>query len=380
MKVKDDKSPENTKKTGEYPLGYLYFYLTQGCNLACSHCYLAPKFDPDGSRYGTLPLELFQKAIAEAIPLGLHTVKLTGGEPLLHPDIIPMLEFLIQKKIALFMETNGVLLTSEIVKTITKIEDSFISISLDSADPEIHDKIRGVNGSFEKATAAIRILADNDLRPQIIMSIMQSNANVGQIGALIDLAEELGASSVKFNIIQPIGRGEALSNNEGFEIKDLIALGRKVESELAPRTSMQLFFDYPVAFRSLRSIAKENGCDVCGVLSILGVLPSGEYALCGMGAHMEQLHFGWVGKDTLAKVWQENNILQSIRKGLPEKLGGVCGHCLMKNLCMGSCVAQNLFRTNSLWAPFWFCEQAHAAGLFPDSRLDLPFKERSQVI
>ncbi len=41
----------------------------------------------------------------------------------------------------------------------------------------------------------------------------------------------------------------------------------------------------------------------------------------------------------------------------------------MKGRCLGSCVAQNYYRSGSLWAPFWFCEEADAAGLFPPSRL-----------
>ena len=67
------------------PLSRIYFYLTEGCNLACRHCWLAPGFDPDGSRHAVLPVELFETAIREARPLGLARVKLTGGEPLLHP-------------------------------------------------------------------------------------------------------------------------------------------------------------------------------------------------------------------------------------------------------------------------------------------------------
>jgi SynChlorMet cassette radical SAM/SPASM protein ScmF len=207
------------------------------------------------------------------------------------------------------------------------------------------------------------------------MSIMQANAE--HIDAVIELAEELGASSVKFNIIQPTGRGETITNEgNSLAVKDLIALGRKVESELAVQTSMKLYFDYPAAFRSLRRIASGEGCAVCGILTILGVLPSGEYALCGMGAHVEQLHFGWIGKDSLVNVWQENHLLQNLRSGLPVKLSGICCHCLMKHLCLGSCIAQNYYRTNSLWAPFWFCEQANAAGLFPDSRLDLTLNNK----
>jgi SynChlorMet cassette radical SAM/SPASM protein ScmF len=368
MKEENNKSPKNTASLEEYPLDQLYFYLTEGCNLACSHCYLAPKFDPDGTRHPVLPLKLFKIAIKEALPLGLNGVKLTGGEPLLHPDILTILDILNQEDLDLVMETNGVLSNTEIVKAITRFNNPFVSISLDSADAETHDRIRGVKGTFKKATTTIRTFADNGIMVQVIMSVMQVNAH--HIEAVIELAEELGASSVKFNVIQPTGRGETISkDNESLQVKDLIALGRKVESELAAQTSLELFFDNPVAFRSLRSIAPGDGCGVCGILSILGVLPSGDYALCGIGSHVKELVFGKVGKNALADIWQGSRTLNRLRSGLPEKLSGICSHCLMKNICLGACIAQNYYRTTSLWAPFWFCEQANAAGLFPDSRL-----------
>ncbi len=78
----------------EYPLRQIYFYLTEGCNLACRHCWLAPKLDPQGNRFATLPVETFETAILEAKPLGLQGVKLTGGEPLLHPHIDQLLEII----------------------------------------------------------------------------------------------------------------------------------------------------------------------------------------------------------------------------------------------------------------------------------------------
>ena len=379
MKEENKTHPENTASSEDSPLNQLYFYLTEGCNLACRHCYLSPKFDPDGKKHPVLPLKLFKVAINEALPLGLNGVKLSGGEPLLHPDILTMLDILNQEKISLVLETNGVLSTREIIKAIARLDSPFVSISLDSADDETHDTIRGVKGAFKKATTAIRTFADNGIMPQVIMSIMQVNAQ--HVEPVIELAEELGASSVKFNIIQPTGRGETISKDDkSLKIKDLIALGRKVESELAAKTDLELFFDYPPAFRSLSSIAPGDGCGVCGILSIMGVLPSGEYALCGMGSHVEQLHFGRIGQDSLAEVWQENHILQSLRNGLPEKLSGICSHCLMKHLCLGSCIAQNYYRTHSLWAPFWFCEQASAAGLFPESRLDLTLNKKQKMI
>ena len=102
-------------------LNTLYFYLTEGCNLACRHCWLAPRFDPDGDRYPALPVELFETAIREAKPLGLTGVKLTGGEPLLHPEIVQLLEIVRREELGLTIETNGVLCTPELAAEIAKI-------------------------------------------------------------------------------------------------------------------------------------------------------------------------------------------------------------------------------------------------------------------
>ena len=55
--------PDKSVTQGTYSLKQLYFYLTEGCNLACRHCWLAPKFDPGADRYATLPLELFETAV-----------------------------------------------------------------------------------------------------------------------------------------------------------------------------------------------------------------------------------------------------------------------------------------------------------------------------
>ena len=82
-----------------------------------------------------------------------------------------------------------------------------------------------------------------------------------------------------------------------------------------------------------------------------------------------ELVFGEVGKANLEEVWRENVILKALREGLPGRLEGICSRCLMKRRCLGSCIAQNFYSKGRLWAPYWFCEQAEEAGLFPPSRL-----------
>jgi SynChlorMet cassette radical SAM/SPASM protein ScmF len=225
-----------------------------------------------------------------------------------------------------------------------------------------------MQGSFEKAKNAVRNLVAVDTPPQIIMTLMRKNRD--QMVPVIRMAEKLGASSIKFNVVQPTARGKSLYENSlALSIKEIIALGHKIENELSATTRLRLFFDFPMAFRSLKRIFNGDGCSTCNIFSILGVIATGHYALCGIGTHVPELVFGEVGKDRLETVWKQNETLQLIREGLPQRLEGICARCLMKRRCLGACLAQNYYRTKSLWAPYWFCEMAAAEGLFPQSRL-----------
>ena len=368
MSLPSDMKQQKTGQFGMYKIGTLYFYLTEGCNLACRHCWMGPRFDATGNLYPVLPVELFETAIREAKPLGLSGVKLTGGEPLLHPHFTLLLEIIRREELSLTIETNGLLCTPEIAVEIAKSNNRFVSVSIDGIDAATHEWVRGVPGSFEAARQAVRNLVAAGIRPQVIFTVMRSNA--AQVDAMVQMAEELGAESLKFNVVQPTARGEKLhENQETLNIADLIKLGRHVEQELAPKTKLKVLIHYPHAFRALHRIASRDGCSSCGIFSILGVIASGHYALCGIGEQVPDLVFGEVGKDRLEEVWQGNAILKALREGLPERLEGICSRCLMKRRCLGSCIAQNYYRKGSIWAPNWFCEQAEEAGLFPASRL-----------
>ena len=116
---------------------------------------------------------------------------------------------------------------------------------------------------------------------------------------------------------------------------------------------------------------KGNGCGLCGITSILGVLADGSYALCGIGESVPELVFAHAAKDRLEDVWQQTPLLDELRGGFASKLEGICADCLLKNICLGSCVAQNFYRSKSLWAPNWYCEEAGKAGIFPETRLNI---------
>jgi SynChlorMet cassette radical SAM/SPASM protein ScmF len=349
-------------------LTQLYFYLTEGCNLACRHCWLTPKLDPTGERYPVLAVDRFICAITEARYLGLETVKLTGGEPLLHPAFLNLLDIVRREGLEVMIETNGVLMTPRIASAIASLPGKFVSVSLDGTNAETHEWVRGVRGSFEATLQGIHHLVEAGVRPQIIMSLMRCNAH--QISDMIHLAEQVGAGSLKFNLVQPTARGEVLHRmGQALRMEELVQLGQHVYLELAPTTDLSLYFDLPLAFRPLSSMANGDGCWTCGIFNILGVLPTGHYALCGIGERIPDLVFGEVGMDALSDVWLGNMMLQSLRANVPDHLRGVCEGCFMRAQCLGACIAQNYYQSGDVTSPYWFCQEAYEMGLFPVSRL-----------
>jgi len=352
------------------PLNTIYFYLTEGCNLRCRHCWIEPPHQSEKRQYPALDPGLFRHILEQARPLGLTSVKLTGGEPLMHPKIGEILAVLREEKLRFNVETNGVLCTPEVAQDLARSGLYHISVSLDGSDAETHEWVRGVKGCFDAALQGIRNLVSAGCRPQVIMTLMRRT--VGQIEAVVRLAETLGASSVKFNIVQPTARGVKMHEaGETLSIREIVGLGERVEGELSAGAHIPLFYSHPAAFRPLGKMygREGSGCGVCGIYGILGVLGNGSYALCGIGETVPELVFGHAAKDALADVWRDNPVLREIREGMPRKLGGICGQCLMKGVCLGSCVAQNYYRSRNLWAPHWYCEEAQRAGLFPGSRL-----------
>jgi len=348
-------------------------YISGGCNLACRHCWIAPSFATASDIGECLDFHLFKTAIDEGIPLGLKKIKFTGGEPLLHPNFIKMADYATEKGIRSWMETNGTLLTSEIASYLKdKTSLNFISVSLDGAAASTNDSFRGMQGSFDQAIRGIEFLVNAGFKPQIIMSLFKGNFK--EIEAMVKIAIDAGCGSLKFNIIQPSGRGEELVKEEKLlSIHELIDLGKWIENDLQKKFSIPLFFSWPMAFHSIRRLQTDNGAN-CSLLNILGVLSSGEIALCGIGIQEKDLIYGQLGKEKVNDIWKNSPGLKKLRAGIPNNLGGICGTCVFKNRCLGSCIAQNYHSTKQLTAPFWFCRDADKVGSFPINK-SLTFKK-----
>jgi SynChlorMet cassette radical SAM/SPASM protein ScmF len=351
-------------KEPDFALTSLYLYLTDYCNLCCSHCWISPRFSQQ--HQDGIPLAYLKSAVLEAKALGLQSVKLTGGEPFLYRDIDDLLTFLASEQITVLIETNGTLINRDIVERLKSCSLDQLSVSLDASSEEVHDQIRGVKGSFRHTLEGLGHLSEHGLNFQIIMTLQQNNRE--EIPGVIQLSEKLGASSLKINPLIPWGRGkEALEHRQGLELKELLRLYRMVEKIWSLKNDMEIIFDLPVAFRSIENI-KRTGINECQILNILGILGNGDISICGIGQTVHELRMGNLGHDSIREIWQSSPILKGLRRSLPGGLKGICRHCIFKFQCMGACRAIAYALTGDLYAPYFLCEKSFESGLFPSSR------------
>jgi SynChlorMet cassette radical SAM/SPASM protein ScmF len=277
---------------------------------------------------------LFVQAIEEGLSLGLTSVKLTGGEPLLHPDFFRIIDLLRLKNLNVTIETNGMLVDLPLARVLKEQSTlRHISVSLDGAKPETHDAFRGGKGSFHVACQAIRYLVEVGYRPQVIMSLHRDN--VSEIEDLVRLAENLGAGSVKLGIIQPNGRGELLERQrQVLDVEQIIELGKWVRTNLSKNTSIPVNLNWPMAFFNINRLMCIEGCQ-CDLFGTLGILPSGHLSLCGLGVLVPDLCLGMLGRDRVEDIWVCHPVLVEVRKKVPTGMEGICANCLLQNQCNG---------------------------------------------
>ena len=352
---------------GVPPLTALYLYIAGSCNLACRHCWITPNYIPNGKAGNFLRLEHVQKAVKEATPLGLNHVKLTGGEPTLHPQFRELVNIVDQAGANISMETNGTLIDSSLAAFLKDTRNfNFVSVSLDGADAATHESLRLVPGCFDEAVQGIRNLVAVGLAPQIICSLHQGNRD--QIGAMVKLANDLGCQSLKFNHIQSNGRGKEMVKTEGISVQELIGIYNYIETELSLSSKIPIHFDIPLAFHSKKTLLREQGSQ-CNVLNIIGLLSGGDVSLCGIGVTVPELIYGNIAKDSMSEIWCHSAGLKKLRQIIPGGLQGICDKCIHKEFCLGACVAANYSASGALETPYYFCVEAEQSNLFPTSRM-----------
>lgn len=150
----------------EPPYRKALIQITEQCDLHCVHCFVSS--DEKGA---SIPVNDFRDAIIPNLhKCRVSRITLTGGEPLVHPDLIEIVRLCVDNKFTVGICTNGYSLNLEIIKEISAIGNTHFNVSLDGFKPESHNKFRGKTDAFHKTISNIESLSKYGLLQGLLVT------------------------------------------------------------------------------------------------------------------------------------------------------------------------------------------------------------------
>ncbi len=187
--------------------GVLLIHLLSHCNLLCQHCYM----DAAPWRDTYLPIDLVIRSLGEAEQLGVETVYLSGGEPLLYPELPEILAYAAQhQSFELCVSTNGTLIgTAE--AAMLKESGASAQVSIDGPEA-YHDRFRGSDGAFSRASSGIQQLVAAGVPVTVVTTIGQDN--MVWLPWLAEWAAEMGVEGISVQPLLQLGRGSDIHDKK----------------------------------------------------------------------------------------------------------------------------------------------------------------------
>jgi radical SAM protein with 4Fe4S-binding SPASM domain len=343
----------------------LYLHLTTKCNLRCPYCYnqehrfqfiqlTSKKVAKEGPREhqseGTK--EDFFRVIDEAAKLGFNQVKITGGEALLNKDALDIAARARSHGMSVNLLTNATLITEELARRMAEVV-STVSISLDSADPEEHDAVRG-RGTHAKVLGAIKMLREAGMN-RIHLNSVVTPVNMNSVEEFLDFAyndlkaREVTIAGSTMNVDDPNARWGADEHTlTGEQFQHVYEQERHFyQIREKSRTKKSL-----VAAGSLRRTQ-------CGVGNgLVSVESNGDVYPC-QTMHQPEFLCGNAFKTGLEQVLETSGIIKTM-KSLQVDILPECNVCPMRYVCAGGCRKEafakegDLTARNRVMCPIYF--------------------------
>lgn len=333
----DEKVSENTQDffleevQGSPLISSLQFELSSRCNERCIHCYIPN----DKKNHGfDMPTTKVKSILDEFAAMGGIQVTLSGGEAFLHKDIVEIARYCREKDLKISILSNLIALKDEQIQALKEVNLSLIQVSLYSMNPEIHDFITTVKGSFEKTIASIEKLVAADIPIQISCPIMKAN----RIGyeKVLDYAQKLKVKAQTDYIL--MARSDLDTDNlaNRLSLDETEELLRDIiEHDISYRqnTLQQLPITDEIKF-NLERFMKQP---VCGVgYDNCCITANGDVYPC---AGWQDYVLGNVYKQSLKDIWENSERVKQLRKitqaSFPQCLEcealDYCARCLVRN-------------------------------------------------
>jgi len=360
--------------------------VTRRCNLRCVHCRSS---SDESSSWGRFDTDKALRFLEEIAAFAKPVVVLTGGEPLLRPDIYTIAAHGTGLGLRMCLATNGVLVDDRTCEQIKETGIRMVSLSLDGATAATHDAFRQQQGAFEATVRAAGLFRKHGI-PFLVNSSF-TKKNQAEIPGCLSLARSLGATAWYMFLIVPVGRGadimaDLVSKEDYNAILDWHYEAERAETDLLMRPTCAPHY-YRIVIEKNRGLPPEEklkrrsltfstggakGCIAGQTICLVDAM--GEVHPCSYMTASA----GNVFVTPFREIWEDAPLLRQLRD--VTQLEGRCGACEYVHVC-GGCRARAEAVTGNRMAEEPYCdyvprrmrERAQARGDAPCQSAEAPW-------
>lgn len=319
----------------EIPRPYsLLCELTYRCPLQCPYCSNPLSFAQHTDELTTADWE---RVLTEAAALGVVQAHFSGGEPLLRADVPQIVRRARDLGLYTNLSTGGTLLTEKLAGQLREAGLDSLQVSIQDANAENSDHLAGGAPSFEKKIRAAKIVKQFGF--SLTLNVVLHRQNLGNIAAIISMAEELGAERLELANSQY--NGWALKNRAALlptraQVEHAASVAEAARQRLAGH--MEILYVLPDYFEQFPKACLNGWGKV-----FMTVTTDGTVLPCQTAREIRGLKFENAREHSLKKIWFESEAFQKFRgtAWLPEP----CQSCPRKEMDFGGCRCQAFLLT-----------------------------------
>jgi radical SAM protein with 4Fe4S-binding SPASM domain len=330
------------------PPARVYLDVTDACNLRCRHCCTASGIPrPDELTLGEL-----ERVIDQVVSMGVRYLVISGGEPMLRPDLPQVLAYARHRGLAVTLLTNGLLVDRSAAQMLSRMKIR-VKISLDGATRKTHEALRG-SGTFDSTLEALSILRSAEAEG-LAVHFTLNRLNSAELLSLPAVLSSIGVRNLVVGVIKPSGR--ARENADLLVSPSMVPYLRLQVDTLArnPLISLQSFTDQGT-----------GGFGCPATCNKFGVTASGRVTTCAFFG--EKLLGDNVRDHALPVLWERQKLRDEVFVANER-----CAGCPDLAATGGGCRARAMYYHDDLNAPDPYCcakrdHMLFLAGAFGASR------------
>ena len=334
--------------------------LIRRCNLTCKHCYTT---SADIDFPGELTTPEIYTVMDDLKAFKVPVLILSGGEPLLHPDIFTISRRAKDMGFYVALSSNGTKISADNIDEIAAIDYQYIGVSLDGIK-DTHDRFRRVQGSFEAALRGVHLCLEKGIKAGIRFTLTQDNAK--DFPALLQLMDDNGIDKFYLSHLNYGGRGNKNRKDDAhFEMtRDAMDLmfetcyqwlkaGKDREFVTGNNDADAVYFlhwvsrHFPDKAAHIKAKLEQWGGNASGV-NVANIDNLGNVHPDTFWWHYD---LGNVKKRPFSEIWLDtSDPLMAGLKQHPRPLEGRCASCHYQTICNGNTRVRAAQTTSNYWA------------------------------